>query len=218
MTSSSFILPPGVRDISADVLGEDKRLKILPAATWHEFTSLEQMKFCVLNGYYTIPTTELVDRLREIIRGRPAIEIGSGNGVLAEALGIPATDNKQQDRLEIKAVYAAQGQPTINYGPNVIEMDANAAVKHYKPEVVIGCWVTHRYEMRRHERGGNADGVDFGPIFRKTKTFVLVGNRKVHRQHPIWEHRPLVDEASYLISRSGNGTKDFIAVLNRGKK
>ena len=83
---------------------------------------------------YLLPTIELVERLKRAIDGRRAIEIGSGNGVLAEALGIQGTDNFMQEMPKYKALYAAQGQPTIKYGKNVENLDALAAIKKYKPD------------------------------------------------------------------------------------
>lgn len=94
--NGSYALDARTRDISADVLDGSGRLRILPAAYWATTTPPERGLFCVRHGVYCLVTEELVAYLREAIAGRSAIEIGAGNGVLAEALGIPATDNFMQ--------------------------------------------------------------------------------------------------------------------------
>lgn len=116
--------------------------------------------FGVRRGLHSFPTSELCEFLRERIRGRKAIEIGAGHGVLARQLGIPATDNRHQEDQDVRAHYARLGQPTVPYGDNVERLDAEAAVASYKPEVAIACWVTHRFDANRPEAGGSTTGVD----------------------------------------------------------
>lgn len=94
---------------------------------------------------------------RSRIKGRIAIEIGAGHGVLAGALSIPATDNRQQEDPELRAYYAQIGQSTVPYGENVEKLDAAAAVAKYRPNIVVACWVTHRFDPKRPHAGGMRD-------------------------------------------------------------
>jgi hypothetical protein len=204
-----------VRDISAEVLGQDGRVKVLPASYWQTTTREERALFGHQHAVYSFPTTELVERLTQIIDGRSAIEIGAGNGVLAQALGIPATDSRQQDMPKYRAFYLLSGQPTIAYGPNVEQMHASRAVRHYKPKVVIGCWVTHKWEATRQHAQGTEDGVDEADVMAHCDTFVLVGNEHVHRYARMLERHPAIEYPDWLYSRATNDSRNMIAVWNR---
>ena len=111
--------PTKVQDISSRLLDDRGRLRVSSARTLAGTTAQERLLFGVREGIYCFPTDELCEFLRSRIEGRTAIEIGAGHGVLAEALSIPATDNRQQEDPELKAYYAQIGQPTVPYGENV---------------------------------------------------------------------------------------------------
>jgi hypothetical protein len=202
----------GIRDLSPQLLDAEKRLRIMPAAFYETTTSDERMLFAVRQGLYGLPTQELVDFLKKRIAGRSAIEIGAGAGVLAEALGIRGTDNWQQNEPTIRAYYDALKQPTVPYHPSVEKLTAAEAVAKYKPQVVVACWVTHRYDPARHGAGGNQDGVHEESIIANCEEYIVVGNAKVHANKSIWSLPHERHEAPWLYSRAGNGSKDFVAV------
>jgi len=153
-----------------------------------------------------------------MIGDRSAIEIGAGHGVLAEALDIPATDSRQQDDPKYRRVYLGSGQPPVHYGDNIIKMDAAEAVRHYRPDVVIAQWVTHRWRPDRHHAGGNEVGVDEEDILEHCSAYIFIGNRRVHKDKGIWTRPHSISEPSFVFSRSVNGSPDFIAVWpGRGK-
>lgn len=212
----SFTLnPTRVRDISDLVLDAQGHLRILTARELAATTPQERLLCDVRHGLYGFPTLELVDFLRTRIAGRSAIEIGAGHGVLAQALGIPATDNRQQEDAAIRAHYRALGQPTVPYGDHVEKLDAAAALTTYRPQVVIACWVTHRFEAHRPEAGGSATGVDEAAIIAACEEYIVIGNERVHAGKPIWSlpHEKLTPP--WLYSRAVNGSADFVAVWRR---
>lgn len=215
MMQITAIDPKSVRDISPLVLDASGRLRVLPADVYRGTTVLERARVGVQNGLYSFPTIELVERLRELIGGRSAIEIGAGHGVLAEALEIPATDSRMQEDPKIAAYYAALRQPTVKYGPNVEKLDALAAVQKYMPQVVIACWVTHKYDPLRPHAEGNQEGIEEEQIIANCDTYVMVGNTHVHRMKSIWSLPHHLETPEYVFSRAANGTSDFIAVWNR---
>lgn len=200
-----------IRDISPEVLNGDGRLRVLPAAFWARTTAEERALFGHRHGIYSFPTVELVEHLARTIDGHSAIEIGAGHGVLAEALGIPATDNRMQEKTPYRQVYQATHQPAVRYGPNVIDCDASDAVRWYNPEIVIGCWVTHKYDPAQHGAGGNEIGVDEDDILGHCRAYVLIGNAHVHRHKVLWCRPHHVSYPSFLYSRAGNGSREFIA-------
>lgn len=204
------------RDLAPDVRGPDGRTRVMPAAFYAGTTDVERTLYATTRGIYGLPTVELVDRLHELIAGRPAIEIGAGEGVLAEALGIPATDNRQHERPEVALHYAMCRQPTVPYGPNIIAMSAQQAVRHYRPSVVVGSWVTARYDANRPGRNkGNPGGVDERDVLANCDTYVLVGNTEVHSISALWDLPHTIEHPPYLYSRAFNGSPDFIAVWHR---
>lgn len=217
ITSSAMLIldPDRVRDLAPEVMGPDGRMRVLPAAFWQQTTDVERAWFGHRHGIYGFPTTELVDHLRELIRGRSAIEIGAGHGVLADALGIPGVDNRHQEWPEVKAFYRTVGQPTVSYGRNIVEADAQDAVSVYRPQVVIGSWVTHRYDPLRHYAGGNAYGPDLEWIADRCETLILIGNRRVHHHCPLWTRPHEMSTPAFVYSRAHNGTPDFVALWER---
>lgn len=191
-----------------------------PAEFYRQFSQNDISAFCLFNGYYCLPTIELVDYLNAVTMAvspsRHAIEIGSGNGVIARSLGITGTDSKMQDDADIAKLYALMGQPPVTYGDDVVKLDANAAVDRYKPEVVIGAWVTHKYEEAEHDRGGNMFGIDESAILDhpSVKAYLVIGNESVHSKKPILnrEHVVLRPSSGMLFSRGAAADKNVIYV------
>lgn len=211
-----FVLDPRrTRDISAQLLDAQGLLRVVPASVLHLTTEAERMLFGVRHGVYGLPTLELCDYLRHRIAGRRAIEIGAGTGVLAQALGIPATDNRQQEEPAIAAHYERLGQPTVPYGDQVEKLDAASAIEKYRPEVVVACWVTHRFDASQPDRGGSTSGVDEAAVIGSCQEYIFVGNEHVHRHKPIWALRHEKLTPPWLYSRAANGSPDFIAIWKR---
>ncbi len=218
VSMDSLILDPrGARDLSDVLLDAQGNLCAVPAEVLVQTTQTERSIFCVRQGLYGLLTLELLEYLAKVIDGRTAIEIGAGHGRLAHYLGIPATDNRQQERPEIRAIYETLKQPVVRYGANVEPLDAAAAVRHHRPQVVVASWVTHRYDPRRHEAGGNQDGVDEEDVLAHCDTYVFMGNEHVHAKKSLWSQPHTKLHAPWLFSRAGNGSPDFIAVWNRAR-
>lgn len=206
----------GIRDIAPEVLDENSRLRVLPSAYWATTTRDERALFGNTYGIYGFPTTELVQYIKDIIQERKAIEIGAGHGVLAEALGIPATDSMAQLNPRWREVYEATGQALVPYGPNVEDGHASRAVRRHQPEVVVASWVTHKWDPTRPLSGGFEEGVDEEDILRNCKEYVFIGNERVHKDKSIWRRPHIIVYPDFVYSRSSYG-KDFIAIW-RGLK
>lgn len=207
----------GSRDLSPMVMEKTGRPKIMPASFYRETTLSERLLLCQRNAIYCLPTVELIDWLRTFINGRRAIEIGAGNGAISAALRLRATDNRMQEHPDVIEKYASMGQPVISYGRQVEAIEANAAVRKYKPEVVVAAWVTHRFRPDRAAAGGNAFGVDEEDIIANCDAYVFVGNHGVHEGKSIWSLPHTIIEPDFLFSRSSSGKPDFIAVWERAK-
>jgi hypothetical protein len=202
----------GLRDLAPDVIEQHGLPRIMPAAYYAATSTTERSVLAVRHGLYCLPTVELVTWLTDFIDGRKAIEIGAGNGRLANALGIPATDAYLQERPAVRDYYEIHGQPLILFGPNVQRLEARDAIRKYRPQVVIGAWITHRYNRRNHGAGGSMFGVDTDMVLRHVEHYVLIGNDKVHAKHPLWQRPHDAHRPSWLYSRAVNDSPDFIAV------
>lgn len=173
--------------LAVELLDDDGYLKILPAAFYDKFPPEELRLFCHFFARYGLPTVELVEFLKTYIGDRSAIEIGAGCGDLGRALNIPMTDNYCQDWPEVKAHYQICGQPIIQYGKDVERLDALDAVKKYKPDVVIGQWVTHWIDpnLPFPPGGGNIYGIKENLLLNSKCQYIMIGNRRVHGMKPI---------------------------------
>lgn len=202
----------GLRDLAPDVIDADGLPRVMPAAFYAATRPEERAWLAIRHGLYGLPTVELVDWLRARVDGRSAIEIGAGHGRLADALDIRATDNRMQEWPAIRMIYDLQGQPPVTYGPNVETVDANRAVRRYKPDVVVGSWVTHRYNPRRHSRGGNEHGPDLPAILAEVDELILVVNEKTHAKNPLMDVPHETYTPPGLYSRALTGAPDQVAV------
>lgn len=175
-----------VRWLDQALLDERGLVRVLPSADLRKIPSDAMKLWCHKNAVYLLPSQELIAWLKEKIGGRKAIEIGGGNGVVGRALGIPITDNRCQEWPDVRAYYAAGGQPTVKYRRDVEALGALEAVAKYKPQVVVACWVTHLYHAEEHERGGNMYGVDEEALLDSgIETFIHVGATTSHSQKRI---------------------------------
>lgn len=203
------LLNPSARDLMdlhAEATTPAGKLKVMPKDFYAQFDQDTLSAFCLQMGCYSLPTTELMDLVNEkILEASPtrkAIEIGSGNGVIGEHLGILCTDSWMQENPVIKSHYAAMKQPTVPYGAHVKRYDAASAISRFKPEVVVASWVTHIYNPKQHDRGGNMYGVDEQKVLNRIKRYIFIGNLDTHKHKPILAKKHEVIQGDFLFSRS----------------
>ena len=216
-----------------DTAFEKARQVLMPEGTFQMTTSaeireklthLEIRLFMNKMGMYVLPTLDLVEDLKVLLPD-PAttIEVGAGNGVIADALGIKATDSYQQHESfkppkkykDLQDQFRNSGVPMVQYGPNVLRVDAATAVKRFKPKAVLGCFVTHKYDKTQHDRKGNALGVDFLKLFKSVDRIVLVGNETVHELNPIMDLPTISATSDALITRAKFQEKNRIYVWDK---
>ena len=106
--------------VASYLLDEHGRMLPQHASFFDKFAPTDLRLFCHFYARYGLPTVELVDWLLDRIGGRSAIEIGAGCGDLGSQLGIPMTDNFCQSWPDVQLLYKATGQPTIQYGADVV--------------------------------------------------------------------------------------------------
>ena len=166
--------------------------------------------WAVQNGIYAFPTTQLVTFLGLLIGGEVVngarlggnrtIEIGAGNGGLAKALGIPATDSMIQADPTMRSVYGAFRQAPVGYGSHVMPLEALAAVEMFQPHTVVASYVTQKWLPGDTE--GFTYGVDEVALLRRVRSYILIGSDSVHSHKRIMAlpHRTI--RAPWLVTRT----------------
>lgn len=213
------MIPQGVKAFTKDEIDFDEVRKIeelvlnqktgypkpVAAADFMQFTSGSRRIFLHQKGIYQVITNELINFLSAIIGNKKAIEIAAGYGTLGRALDIPITDAKIQDMPEVKMIYQMTGQPVIKYPGYVKTLDAKSALKKYKPQVMIGCWITGRVDI--HGNNLNAYGPSEMEFFTNPHlhTYIVVGHDKIHSNKDIMKIEHDVIKAPWLVSRTENG-------------
>jgi hypothetical protein len=208
----TYLISGDVSDLAPAVIDGTGLPRVMQASFYEATTQEERTVLAVRHGLYGLPTVELVAWLRTHIGDRSAIEIGAGNGRLAEAVGIPATDTRIQEGGATRAHYESIGQAPVTYGPNVERIEALDAVRKHRPSVVVGSWITHRYDGARHAAGGSMYGPDTLAILALCDEYVHIGNEGVHQHDPLWALPHEVHHFPWLYSRAMNGGRDVIGV------
>lgn len=207
-----------ISELESEALDSDGALQVMTSAFYARFDQDQLIWFCVQYGLYLLPTVELVLALRQLIRGRKAIEVGAGNGCLGRALGIRMFDNFHQlwDP-NTKEFMRSVRQPVVKYGADVERCDGAKAVRLRKPEVVIGAWNTNKYEERYHERDGNVIGIDARAIVRRAH-YIMVGSTDVHKNnHLVLEAKPevLKWKPTIIYSRCYDASSNVVFLWKR---
>lgn len=205
--------------MASHLLDDNGYLKILPASFYEELDPVELRIFCHVFARYGLPTTELVEFLKQYIGDHSAIEIGAGCGDLGRALGIPMTDNFCQEWPDVKAIYIAAQQPIIRYGKDVEQIDALDAAKKYKPDIIIGQWVTNWIDpnLPPPPGGGSMYGIKEDLLLEECKSYVVIGNSNVHGHKPILAkpHAEVQDKDRWIKSRANDQSKNVIYIWER---
>jgi hypothetical protein len=186
-----------------ELFDERKHLIVKPASFYKNIPQDHLSMFCHFHGIYCLPTIELINWLQNHVIVDKTIEIGAGIGTIGRTLGIPITDScYMKSNPTVATFYKMMGQPITEYPNDVIELDSTEAIKKYKPEVVIGSWITHKFNEKEAWREGNQFGVDENFILANVKKYIMIGNQKVHEKKPIFSIPYKTFSYDWLYSRS----------------
>jgi hypothetical protein len=205
--------------LDVDLLDEHKHLIVKPAAFYNDIPQDHLSLWCHIHGVYCLPTVELINWLSDHLEVNKTIEIGAGIGSIGRTLGIPITDScYMRNNPQVAMTYKLMRQPVTPYPEDIVEMDAISAIKHYKPNIVIGSWITHKYNPAEHWREGNEFGVDEKFILNNVKKYIMIGNEAVHSKKPILELPHQAFRFDWLYSRSTAIPKADIIYIWQPKK
>ena len=194
----------------------DNKIKLYKSSFFKDYDLQDIQAFAVQNSLYQIPTSELIEFLKQWIVPGKTIEIGSGKGVIGKCLRIPCTDSHMQAEPHIKMFYNMFKQKPIVYPCHVEKLGALAAIEKYKPEVVIGSWITSPMDIDGNE--GNSLGPDEEEILKKVDTYILIGNEKVHGRKIIRKYSHREYTADWLITRGRSQNLNRIYIWSKNFK
>ena len=215
---NAWILPTeDVSYLDRDLLDEKGLLKVLPARFYKNTPPNHISLWAGKHGIYVFPTTELVDWLRERIGTRKAIEIGAGNGAIARALNIVATDSHVQNTPEMIEYYRMIGQQTTRPPADVYKFEAGDAVDILKPQVVVAAFVTQKFQQGDQTSfvGSSVFGADELSSLPKVETYIHVGNDKSHGDKRILKFPHEVFRFDWIVTRAQDQSLNSITVWDR---
>jgi len=198
--------------LDRQLLDGNGRLRLLSADELRAIDPLTLRMWCCVRARYLLPTLELVAWLRAVINGEKAIEVAAGMGDLGYHLGIPMSDSYAQQAPDMVQKYALIGNAPTAPPADVERLDAEAAVRRYKPKIVIAAWLTHKYQP------GDANGFEHGANEKyivDRATYIFIGNQRVHGAKRILQ----LDHASYflpwIVSRSSEPKRDVVYIWRK---
>lgn len=193
-------------------------LKVVDAAILKNIDPEHLVVWGNKRGIYTYPTTELISFIEAKIGSRKAIEICSGNGVIGRALGIVRTDSYIQTTPEMIAYYTVLGQKPILPPQDVYKYEANEAVDHFRPQVVVACYATQKYlpgdEYQPKKIGSSIYGVDELSMLPKIETYINIGTDTSHGDKRICKFKHEIYRFDWLFTRSANQKENHICIWN----
>ena len=205
----SYTYPCNINDLEETVMKGD-RVLAMPLDFYQQFERNKLLFFMHQKGLYTLPTTQLIDWLSSNIIGK-AIEIACGNGAIGRALGIPLTDNRMQEWPQIQLLYLMQGQKTVTYPKDVEALEGMEAVIKYRPDTVIGSFVTEKFQPGISKQG-NVFGVDEVLLLTKVRRYINIGNLNTHHGKPIYALKHASYNFDWLITRAKDQSLNRIFV------
>lgn len=187
MAGNMKIMPSqDVTHLDAILLDENGHLKPVPSAVLAAIEPDQLLIWGTRNAVYQFITTEMIDWLEAQIGGRSAIEICAGNGGIGRALGIPRTDSFIQQHPKMRLVYRFYGQEPTLPPADVQKFEALEAARHFKPQVVVGAFVTQIYKEGQMIPS-SIYGVDEEQLLQEVDTYILFGNKHTHQGKRIFQ-------------------------------
>lgn len=197
------------------LLDENGLLKVVPHKDISGFPGNHLIQWANEKGVYCIPTTELIDWLKERIAGRKCIEICAGYGAIGRSLRIITTDSHIQADPNMAIYYKSIGQKAIDPPSDVLKFEANEAVDTLHPEVVVASFATQKFQKgddKVPKIGSSVYGVDELALFKKVKTYIFIGNDVTHKDKRLLEQHHETFRFDWLVTRCVSPESNHIKV------
>lgn len=205
-----------VKHLDEIFLDSNGLLKVVDADIIRSIPLLELRIWARENGVYQFITTEMIDWLRPYFLGKTGLEICAGKGTIGRALGIVSTDSRllQGGNPLVSSVMQQNHEEPTNPPDDVITFNSNEAVNYYKPQIVVGSFVTQIYKPGENwERISSSEyGTDEELLFKKVSTYIMFGNLNVHKHKRLFKKKHREYSFPWLITRCEDQTKNRVWV------
>lgn len=74
----------------------------------------------------------------------------------------------------------------IKYGKHVLQRDAEWVARKWRPDIILGSWITHKYVDNIIE--GNAIGPDESILLENCNKYIMLGHERIHSKKPILKY------------------------------
>jgi hypothetical protein len=212
------VSPNDVKYLDSQLLDSNTgRIKLLPASVYKGIDPIHLMAWGTWQARYSFPTIELIEWVKAKIGDRKAIEVGAGNGDLGYYLGIPQTDSYCQLIPWVQLYYRMNGQVPTNPLPDVQKLDAIEAIDKYKPQVVVGSFITQKaYDDSPNDgKSGNCYGPEEENILSRADCYIHIGNDSPHGNKRIKKHPHEVLRFDWLVTKCMDPAKNAIYVWGK---
>lgn len=203
-------------------LDESGSIKLLPAATFKAAKPAHLQVWCYKRARYVVVTQELVEWLTGVIGSRKAIEVAAGMGDLGSHLNIPMTDSYMQvDDPFVALFYQKLNTPPTKPPDCVEKIDANAAVKKHKPQVVVAGYLTRRFIIGVDVPGesqASMAGADEEEIISSVETYIHIGNDLSHGSKTALSLPHSTYRFDWLVTRSPAPSRNVMYVWQQQNK
>lgn len=112
--------------------------------------------------------------------------------------------------------YDSIKQKPVSPPKSVFKFEANEAVNYFKPDMVIGSWITEKY---RGGDNGSMWGVDEETMLSKIKYYIHIGNDNTHNYKFVFQNSTQETfRFPWLVSRGRDKSKNHIKIIQGGRK
>ena len=169
-------------------------IQAVPAIVLKEIPHEHLMNWANTREVWQIVTCEQIQWLKEQIGDKKAMEICAGNGVVSSELGIIGVDSRIQEKPYFKKIMEEKfgkdnGLQTTHPPKDIKRYEAIEAIRVFRPDIVIGCFVTPKGPRVEASKGimCNAYGPDMKELFARIEKYIHFGNQNTHFPNPIYE-------------------------------
>lgn len=194
-------------------LFEDGNFQLLSQKRLANYSGDYFIKVCSDMGMYQIPTQELIAFLKEWVVEGETIEVAAGRGIIGKELGIPCTDSMVQKTDKVRKIMLDSNVVPVVYGEHVEKLDALAAIKKYKPSVVIASWLTGHTDMNGNAL--NMYGCNEEDFIDDVDTYILIGNESAHFTKSLLTRKHREYRAKWLFSRGIDQRQNRIFIWSK---
>lgn len=204
-----FIQRENVDYLDELFINQQGLIQAVPAIVLQEIPHEHLQIWAADHAIWQIVTCEMIQWLKEEIGDQKALEICVGMGIVSRELGIIGVDSRIQEKPYFRKIMEEKfgkdnGLKTTQPPKEIKKYEAIEAIRVFRPEVVIGSFVTPKGSRADSAKGimCNQFGPDMQELFARVKKYIHFGNKNTHLPNPIYEMPHTELSLPWLYSRA----------------